>query len=175
MDRRQARAFDQFVTESGDALLRLAVMLTGDHHLAEDLYQQTLERLAARWSRVANPKAFCRRVLHNLVIDEARLRSRRPGETALLEQHDDSDPRLVDPLASVETRPALLAALDTLTTLQRSVVVLRFLDDRSEAEVAALLGVSTGTVKSTTSRAMAHLREHPALVEIFRPAATFQS
>ena len=175
MDRRQARAFDEFVADSGDSLLRLAVMLTGDHHLAEDLYQQTLERLATRWSRVSNPKAFCRRVLHNLVVDEARLRSRQPRETVLLQHHDDSDPRFADPLSAVETRPALFAALETLTILQRSVVVLRFLDDRSEAEVAALLGISTGTVKSTTSRAMAHLREHPSLIEIFRPAPTLQT
>ena len=67
----------------------------------------------------------------------------------------------------MELRPALFAALDTLTAQQRAIVVLRYFDDRSEADVAKFLGVSTGTVKSTASRAVAQLRSHPALTGIF--------
>ena len=67
----------------------------------------------------------------------------------------------------MELRPALFGALDTLTAQQRAIVVLRYFDDRSEAEVARLLGVSAGTVKSTASRAMAQLRVHPGLTAIF--------
>ncbi|HEY3958286.1 MAG TPA: sigma factor [Streptosporangiaceae bacterium] len=78
MDKRQARAFEGFVAESGDSLLRIATLLTSDAHAAEDVYQETLQRLAARWHRVGNPKAFCRRIMHNLVIDQARARQRRP-------------------------------------------------------------------------------------------------
>ncbi len=163
MDRKQTRAFEGFVTESGDVLLRMATLLTSDPHAAEDVYQETLQRLAARWSRVVNPMAFCRRVLHNLVIDQARARQRRVPELGLFDTRDSGDPRSGDPLAAIELRPALLAALDTLTPQQRAIVVLRYFDDRSEADVADLLGVSPGTVKSTASRAMAQLRVQPGL------------
>ena len=72
MDKRQARAFEAFAAESGAELLRIATLLTSDPHIAEDVYQETLQRLAARWSRVDNPRAFCRRVMHNIVIDQSR-------------------------------------------------------------------------------------------------------
>ena len=166
MDRKQTRAFEGFVAESGDTLLRIAILLTSDPHLAEDVYQETLHRLAARWARVANPMAFCRRVMHNIVIDQARARGRRP-QLGLVSGYDSGDPRSGDPAAAVELRPALLAALNTLTPQQRAIVVLRYFDDRSENEVAALLGVSAGTVKSTASRAVAQLRAQPGLIALF--------
>ena len=75
-------------------------------------------------------------------------------------------------MAAVELRPALLAALNTLTPQQRAIVVLRYFDDRSENEVADLLGVSAGTVKSTASRAVAQLRAQPALIALFADAVT---
>ena len=167
MDRKQTRAFEGFVAESGDALLRMATLLTFDVNLAEDIYQETLHRLAARWSRVAHPMAFCRRVMHNIVIDQARARSRRPRQLGLAGTHDSCDPRAGDPVTAVELRPALLAALGTLTPQQRAIVVLRYFDDRSENEVADLLGVSAGTVKSTASRAVAQLRAQPGLIALF--------
>ena len=132
MDRKQERAFEEFIAESGDALLRLATLLTSDPGLGEDVYQETLHRLAARWSRVDNPRAFCRRVMHNIVIDQARARGRRPRQLGLVHGHDTGDPRSGDPVAAVELRPALLAALGTLTAQQRAIVVLRYFDDRSE-------------------------------------------
>src|SRR5579863_8156745 len=170
MDKRQTRAFEGFAAESGAELLRIATLLTPDPHTAEDVYQETLQRLAARWSRVDNPMAFCRRVLHNIVIDQNRARSRRPAELALFDAFDSGDPRAGDPLRAVELRPALLGALSTLTPQQRAIVVLRYFDDRSEAEVADLLGVSAGTVKSTASRAVAQLRTQPALAALFSPS-----
>ena len=172
MDRRQERAFEEFVAESGDALLRLATLLTSDQGLGEDVYQETLHRLAARWSRVDNPRAYCRRVMHNIVIDHARTQQRRPAEIRLVEAHDDGDPRSADSASAVELRPVLLAALRTLTPQQRAIVVLRYFDDRSENEVAELLGVSSGTVKSTASRAMAQLREQPGISGLFAAAGT---
>ena len=108
MDRKQARAFEGFVAESGDALLRMATLLTADPDAAEDVYQETLHRLAMRWSRVDSPRAFCRRVMHNIVIDQARARKRRPRE--LFAVHDRGDPRAGDPVTAAELRPALLAA-----------------------------------------------------------------
>lgn len=105
MDRKQARAFEGFVAESGDALLRTATLLTSDPNVAEDVYQETLQRLAMRWSRVGNPRAFCRRVIHNIVIDQARAQRRRPRE--LFTSQESSDPRSGDPAAAVELRPAL--------------------------------------------------------------------
>ena len=171
MDRKQTRAFEGFVAESGDTLLRMATLLTSDVHLAEDVYQETLHRLAARWARVANPMAFCRRVMHNIVIEQARARGRRP-QLGLIHGHDSGDPRSGDPVAAVELRPALLAALNTLTPQQRAIVVLRHFDDRSENEVADLLGVSAGTVKSTASRAVAQLRAQPGLIALFADAVT---
>jgi len=172
VDRKQERAFEEFIGESGDALLRLATLLTADRGLGEDVYQETLHRLAARWSRVDNPRAFCRRVMHNIVIDQGRLKRRQVPEIRLAEGHDDSDPRSADPTSAVELRPVLFSALRTLTPHQREIVVLRYFDDRSENEVAELLGVAPGTVRSTLSRAVAQLREHPSLDGLFSHTAT---
>jgi RNA polymerase sigma-70 factor (sigma-E family) len=170
LDSKQARAFEAFVAESGDGLLRMATLLTSDPGLGEDVYQETLHRLAMRWSRVDSPGAFCRRVMHNIVIDRARAQQRRPREIGLFDSYDSSDPRSADPAAAVELRPALLAALGTLTPQQRAVVVLRYFDDRSAAQVAELLGITPGTVKSTASRAVAQLREQPGLIGLFAAA-----
>ena len=167
MDKRQAREFEEFAAESGAELLRIATLLTSDPHTAEDVYQETLQRLAARWSRVDNPKAFCRRVMHNIVIDQTRARARRPHELRLFDTSEKLDPRSADPHHAVEVWPSLRAALDSLTVQQRTVLVLRYLDDRSEAEVAELLGISIGAVKSTASRAIAQLRGFPGLAAIF--------
>jgi RNA polymerase sigma-70 factor (sigma-E family) len=169
VNKRQTRAFEEFAAESGAELLRIAVLLTSDPHTAEDVYQETLQRLAARWSRVDNPKAFCRRVMHNIVIDQTRARARRPHELRLFDSGEKIDPRSADPHHAVEVWPSLRAALDSLTVQQRTVLVLRYFDDRSEADVAGLLGISVGTVKSTASRAIAQLRTFPGLAAIFAP------
>jgi RNA polymerase sigma-70 factor (sigma-E family) len=172
VDKKQARAFESFVAETGDTLLRIATLLTCDAHIAEDVYQETLQRLARRWPHIGNPRAFCRRVMHNIVIDHARASQRRPPEMHLYPGYDGRDPRAGDPLTAVELRPALLAALSTLAPQQRAIVVLRYFDDRSEADVADLLGVSAGTVKSTASRAVARLRAHPGLAALLTTSDT---
>jgi RNA polymerase sigma-70 factor (sigma-E family) len=172
LDRKQVRAFEAFVNESGDALLRTATLLTSDRYAAEDVYQETLHRLFVRWSRVDNPGGFCRQVMHNLVIDLARARQRRPRELELRDHYDGGDPRSGDPASAAELRPTVLAALDTLTVHQRAIVVLRYFEDLSQDEVADLLGVSPGTVKSTASRAVAQLRAQPGLAALFADAAT---
>jgi RNA polymerase sigma-70 factor (sigma-E family) len=170
VDCKQERALEQFVSECGNSLLRLATLLTSDQGLGEDVYQETLHRLAARWSKVDNPLAFCRRVMHNLVIDQDRLRRRQVVQVQLAEGHDDYDPRAGDSAAAAELRPVLLGALRTLTPHQREIVVLRYFDDRSYNEVAELLGISPGTVRSTLSRAVAQLREHLGISALFTHA-----
>jgi RNA polymerase sigma-70 factor (sigma-E family) len=172
LDRKQVRAFEAFVSESGDALMRTATLLTSDRHAAEDLYQETLQRLFVRWSRVDNPGAFSRKVMHNLVIDGFRARKRRPRELELFENYDGQDLRSGDPASAAEMRPTMLAALDTLTAQQRAIVVLRYFEDRSQDEVAEILGVSAGTVKSVASRAVALLRVQPGLTALFADATT---
>jgi RNA polymerase sigma-70 factor (sigma-E family) len=167
VDKNQESAFVEFVAEFGDELLRVGVLLTSDLRLAEDVYQETLQRLATSWSRIDNPRAFSRRVMNNVVIDVMRSRSRRPLESELKCRIDTSDPSADDALTAAELRPALFQALDGLTPSQRAVVVLRYFDDRSESEVADLLGVSVGTVKATASRATAILRSQPALAFLF--------
>jgi len=84
---------------------------------------------------------------------------------------DASDPRAGDALTATEIRPALFEALDSLTASQRAVVVLRYFDDRSESEVADLLGISVGSVKATASRAMAILRTQASLAFLFDSAS----
>jgi RNA polymerase sigma-70 factor (sigma-E family) len=172
LDRKQVRAFEAFVHESGDALLQTATLLTSDRHAAEDVYQETLHRLFLHWSRVDHPWGFCRQVMHNIVIDLARARQRRPRELELYDNYDGNDPKSGDPASAAELRPTVLAALDTLTVHQRVIVVLRYFEDLSQDEVAELLGVSPGTVKSTASRAVAQLRAQPGLMALFADAAT---
>jgi RNA polymerase sigma factor (sigma-70 family) len=109
--------------------------------------------------------------MHNLVIDVARARQRRPRELELRDNHDGKDPQSGDPASAAELRPTVLAALDTLTVHQRAIVVLRYFEDLSQDEVAEMLGVSPGTVKSTASRAVAQLRAQPGLVALFADAA----
>jgi RNA polymerase sigma factor (sigma-70 family) len=167
VDKRHEGAFVEFVAEFGDELLRIGVLLTSDLRLAEDVYQETLQRLATSWARIDNPTAFSRKVINNVVIDMMRSRSRRPRESELKSRIDTSDPSAGDALNAAELRPALFKALDKLTPSQRAVVVLRYFDDRSESEVAELLCVSVGTVKATASRATAILRAQPALAFLF--------
>jgi RNA polymerase sigma factor (sigma-70 family) len=119
---------------------------------------------------VDNPRGFCRQVMHNLVIDMARARRRRPRELELPASYDGKDPQSGDSASAAELRPTVLAALDTLTVHQRAIVVLRYFEDLSQDEVAGILGVSPGTVKSTASRAVAQLRAQPGLVALFADA-----
>lgn len=145
-------------------MFRLAVVLSADVRAGEDLYQETLQRAAVHWTAIDHPAAWARRAMHNLAVDRHRARRARatevpvPDEVIVL-----ADPRATDGFDAVDVRQALLHALGDLSHAQRLVVALRFLEDRSEAEVAALLGVPVGTVKSTTFRAVGRLRRHPSL------------
>jgi RNA polymerase sigma-70 factor (sigma-E family) len=156
VNRSQEAEFTAFVAGSGRRLLRTATLLTGDHGHAEDLVQTALERTARHWHRLDGaPEAYARVVLARLATDRWRsIRSRVPEVVA------DPPERVHGDLAGdVAVRQALIAAMAQLTPRQRAVLVLRYFDDLSEAQTAHALGVSVGTVKSTTSRSVARLRE----------------
>jgi RNA polymerase sigma-70 factor (sigma-E family) len=150
--------FENFVAHNTDALIRTAFLIVWD--LPEDLVQETLLKVAARWHRVCrmdHPAAYARRILVNLALSGADRRGRRRRELsgeAIPERGDDSrDSRAID------TQDELMRALAALPPRQRTVLVLRYFLDLPEAEVAAAMKCSLGTVKSTTSRGLARLEQ----------------
>lgn len=150
--------FSAFVTASAPGLHRTARLLTGDAHRAEELVQATLVKTYLAWprARATDPEAYARRVLANQRIDTWR-RHRREVLTdpAAVPERPSGARAAADTAAD---RDEVVRALLTLTPRQRRVVVLRYLVGLSEAEVAADLGVSVGTVKSTASRGLERLR-----------------
>lgn len=149
--------FAAFVRASSPELGRVAWYLCGDPVRAEDLLQHALLRTYLAWGRVrdGDPVAYTRRILANSRIDTWR-KDRRETLTAPLAM---PDPASDDGAAARAERDRLGRALRALPTQQRRVVVLRHLLGLSEAETAAVLGVSLGTVKSTASRGLARLRD----------------
>jgi RNA polymerase sigma-70 factor (sigma-E family) len=159
-------SFDDFVAARGPALMRTAYMLTGSRDAAEDLVQSALARVYPRWTRIAGmdrPEAYVRRVL--VTTHLKWLRVRRVAEQPLDEQAGPAARALTaaDPAAAHAERDVVWLALAALPRRQRAVIVLRYYEDLPEAEVAAVLGITVGTVKSQTAKAMARLRDHPAL------------
>ena len=146
--------FDDFVRTRSTGLLRIAYLLTGDRHAAEDLVQEVLEQMYAKWWRItAAPEAYARRALVNRSTNRWRRRGRRPE--APLAHHDVAAPDHSD---HVVIRDTVVEALRSLPPGQRAAVVLRYLDDLPVAEVASALNCSEGTVKSNTSRGLDRLR-----------------
>jgi RNA polymerase sigma-70 factor (sigma-E family) len=152
--------FAQFMHGNAQRLCRVAYLLTGDTGRAEELAQEALARTYRAWHRVRadNAYGYARRVLVNLHTDWWR---RRRRERIVSQVPDRAGAG--DPTDATVDRDALKRALRTLTRRERAVVVLRFYLDLSEAQVAYELGISTGTVKSTTSRALRKLRVSPTL------------
>jgi RNA polymerase sigma-70 factor (sigma-E family) len=150
--------FDQFAAAAWPRLRRSAYLLTGDHHLAEDLAQTALVRTYAHWRRVrrADALAYARRVLVNANID--RLRRRRMLEVGDGDRGTDLGQVAGRTDDRADERDEVVRLLRTLTDRERRVVVLRHYFDLSEREVARELDIAPGTVKSTLSRALAKLR-----------------
>jgi RNA polymerase sigma-70 factor (sigma-E family) len=142
--------FEEFVVARRDALLRTAYLLTGNHSDAEDLVQTALIKVVPKWTRIKDrPEPYVRQVLARESVNRRRRRRWREVSTATVPdamQHDDTD------------RIALLEDLRGLPPRQRAVLVLRYFDDLTEAETAAALGISVGTVKSHARDALARLR-----------------
>lgn len=159
--------FQEFVRARLTALSRIAYLLAGDHHGAEDLVQSTLMKVALRWRQVretADPEAYVRRILYNERISAWRRRG-RGGE--VVTDAPPERPSTVDESESVLRRMMLQRALARLTPRQRATIVLRFFEDHSAAQAAEVLGCSVGAVKSQTHHALGRLRAvAPELAEL---------
>ena len=165
-DRPDARELESFVAARGARLLQAAVMLTGSREAGEDLLQEGLVRMLAHWpSLTGDPESYLRRIIYHLAADGWRRRKRWQLRLGLLRSAERLGPP--DEMAEVDLRDALLRLLAQLPPQQRTVLVLRFFEQLDQAEVAELLGCSTGTVKSATSRGLARMRElardHPGI------------
>lgn len=156
--RRRDAEFTAYLHARQPTLLRTAYLLTGDRHQAEDVLQTALAKLYLSWDRVHQRNAvdaYVRRILVNENISSWRRGWRRrevvaerlPEPSATEDRYDDG------------TGAALWQVVQTLPAKARAVVVLRYYEQLSEAEVADVLGISTGTVKSQCHRALATLRE----------------
>jgi RNA polymerase sigma-70 factor (sigma-E family) len=158
--------FREFMRGRWPAMVRLAYGLTGDLGHAEDVAQAAFARAYASWARVArtgDPDAYVRRIVIN--ENNSRFRRRRVTERLVDAVPEPSGPRTADTADALGASEALLKALRRLGPRQRAVIVLRFWMDMSEAETAAALGCSIGTVKSQASRALAALRGSAELME----------
>ena len=152
--------FDEFVHARGAALARTAYLLTGDHHLAEDLVQAALVQAAKHWERIeTSPEAYVRRTMYHQNI--SWWRRRRLAESPL----GSYDAPV--PAADPTLRLTLEQALRRLTPRQRTVLVLRYFEDLTEVQTAAALGISSGAVKSMSRQALRRLRDlAPELVDL---------
>lgn len=151
-------AFDAFVVANADSLVRFGWQLTGSKHRGEDLAQCALLAMWSSWNRIEradDPLLYARRVM----INSDRALWRRIGRREV----SIGEPRasyVGSHEESADSRLTIIDALGCLTRSQRAVIVLRYFDDRTEAETASLLNCSIGTVKSQASKAVARLRAH---------------
>lgn len=148
----EAVRFEEVFPDLYRLAYRVSFRVLGDRGDAEDVAQEVLARTHLRWSRLRDrPHGWVVTVATNLAIDRLRRRQRSTGP-------------VIEPIALVEThlseRIDLARALRRLPRRQREVVVLRYMADWPELEVAEALGCSPGTVKSHASRGLAHLRHH---------------
>jgi RNA polymerase sigma-70 factor (sigma-E family) len=157
MTRRNDDDFVEFAAASRERLRRTAYLLCGDWHRASDITQEALIRVYVAWPRLERKgglAAYARRAVVSVVIDQSRKRSSTEVPAIAVE----AAPSGRDLAGDVADRQAVMHALARLPQRQRACVVLRYFEDLSVTEVAALLGVSEGTVKSQTSRGLASLR-----------------
>ncbi|HVT21608.1 MAG TPA: SigE family RNA polymerase sigma factor [Mycobacteriales bacterium] len=155
--------FAEFAAARLRGLLRYAIVLTGDHDLAQDIVQDVLARAQVKWSRIeraGSPDAYVRQMVLNQYLSWRRRWAVRNiqavGErlVELGDRHASSRDHAHD---VVET-DALWARLATLPRKQRAVLVLRYYEQLSDAEIASLLGCAPVTVRSNASKALATLR-----------------
>ena len=153
-----ASDFDAFVRARTPALLRSAYLLTGDQHLAEDLVQSALGLTHRAWRNLhatGNAEAYARKTMYHLQV--TRWRRRRVVES-FTGNVPDLPGAQSDHTERTVLQLSLRSAMSRLTAKQRAVIVLRFFDDLTEAQAAETLGVSVGTIKSQTAKALERLR-----------------
>jgi RNA polymerase sigma-70 factor (sigma-E family) len=154
----KSRLPDLYWRHASDAL-RLAYLVTGDRHLAEDIVQDAFVRAFGRWHDLRSPDSFgpyLRRTIVNLSRDHFRKAQRERGlarDRGVVTDHHES------PGSQIELRDELLRALRKLPVRQRAAVVLRYCEGLSEQEVADALGTTTGAVNSLVARGLSRLRE----------------
>ena len=157
MPRRDQAAFAEFATARSGALLRAAYLMVGDRSLAQDLLQEALTKTYVAWPRLRDPgaaEAYTRKAITTTAISWFRRKSwNNELSTGRLPEH--GLPAEDDQVAQ---RDWLWSALQQLPPRQRAAIVLRFYEDLTEAQTAEVLGISVGTVKSHTSRALNALR-----------------
>jgi RNA polymerase sigma-70 factor (sigma-E family) len=159
-NRAASREFERFAAEVSESLLYTGFQMTGNAKDAEDLVQETLLKVARRWHRVDHPAAYARRILINLVLDDAGRRTRQRTELQPQAGADEAaDEQAARALREVDDLAEFSWALAQLPARQRAVLVLRYWSDLPVAEVAGILGCTEGTVTSTASRATARLAE----------------
>ncbi|GAA2741289.1 MULTISPECIES: SigE family RNA polymerase sigma factor [Kitasatospora] len=150
--------FEEFASTRARRLFQVAYLMCGDWHQAQDLVQTTLAKMFSVWGRLRRGQdepgldAYARKVLLRYYLSQRRLR--RSGEIVSADLPDSPEAP-----AGSELRLTLAAALRLLPPRNRAVVVLRYLEDRSIEEVAELMEISQGAVKSLNSRSLAKLRE----------------
>ena len=172
MDAAARGEFRDYVAARSAALLRTAYLLTGNRSDAEDLLQTALAKTYLAWPRIRERHAvdaYVRRTMVNTRTSWWR-RDRHTTAVAGDEQLASAPATDRDPIADADLHDALWSALARLPRRQRAAVVLRYYEELSEAETAAALGVSVGTVKSTVSRGLARLREDAGLRDDDRAA-----
>ena len=156
--------FDHFVLTRSDALLRTAYLLTRDHALAEDLLQTALTKAWFAWERIdGEPEPYVRRILVTTFASWWRRKWRGEQPSEELPEAGHGGPAARDVHVGTDARHDLWQAMGRLPRRQRAVVVLRYVEDLTEAQTAEVLGCSGGTVKSQTRKAFAKLRIDPAL------------
>ena len=161
--------FAAFVRAHSATLFRTAYLMTGDFHRAEDLLQTTMVRVYQRWPRIDEmdrPVGYARKVL---VSQTASWWRRRSSHEPPLVLH--SEPAWAGGVEEVAEHQRVWAAVLSLPPRQRAVTVLRYYEDLSELEIAEILGMAPGTVKShghAASRRLAHLLDEP-VVQVAAP------
>ena len=147
-------SFDAWVRTAQSRLMKSAFLMTGDAYHAQDLVQDALVKVAARWEKLRdeNPDGYARRILYRDHVSWWR----RSREFPVVVMPEGSPRDLSE--SSVDYL-VVGAALERLTRKQRGVLVLRYFDDLTERQTADVLGVSVGTVKSQCSAALTRLRK----------------
>ena len=157
VDGAEGRAFDEFVAMSSPRLLRAAYLMCGDWGHAEDVLQDALVKTWLRWSKLEHQsaaEAYTRMVLLRIVLRASKRRWNGERSTGELPDHAGTDDH-----ARYDEHDRVLRALSALPVRVRAMVVLRFFEDMTEAQIATALDCPVGTVKSGLSRGLAVLRQ----------------